>query len=169
MRIADFQAGAAAVHALQGDDESALSYYDLSLPALVAQGNPYHVAGSLLGKAELLFRRGEWAESRSLCEQAASLAEEAHLSEYQFRARVLAARLDHAGGSPDTGLERLAELIEETQEKPEQAALHYEIWQLTGDRSAGKAALTGYRDTARQSPSYINKRRLVELEAYFEA
>lgn len=92
-RMADFQASIAAVYAAQGDEATALAHYDLALPALLEQGVPYHVIGPLLGKAELLARRGQGAEARQLCAQAEALAIEADLPDFIRRSQALAASL----------------------------------------------------------------------------
>ena len=165
-RMADFQAGAAAVYAMKGDEETALAYYDLALPILQAQGVPYHLVGPLLGKAELLYWRGEWAAARALCEQAQTLAMETELSEHLRQSRVLAARLDFAEGRKSAGLQQLADLLDETEDETEQAALHYEVWQLTRERSPAEAALAGYQQAYQRAPAFVNQTRLEELREF---
>ena len=97
-RMADFQAGIAAVYAAKGDDATAMTYFDLALPVLLEQGVPYHIIGPLLGKAELLVRRGDWEEARELCVQAEAMATEMELPEYIRRSRALAAELEAVAG-----------------------------------------------------------------------
>jgi tetratricopeptide (TPR) repeat protein len=167
-RIADFQAGAAAVYVLMGDDETALAYYDLALPVLLEVGIPYHIAGPLLGKAELLFRRGDWAAARPLCEKAQELSTETELAEYAFRSRVLAARLDYAEGDDIGGLSKLKELLASAGEGEQKAALNYEVWRLTRDRTRAEAALNGYRQELAQAQSFVIRSRLAELQAFLE-
>ncbi|GAB4580698.1 MAG: BTAD domain-containing putative transcriptional regulator [Anaerolineales bacterium] len=164
--IAEFQAGAAAVYAIKGEEETALAYYDLALPVLLAQGVPYHLAGPLLGKAELLYRRGEWEGARALCKQANNLAKDTELAEYLHLSRVLTAKIDYAEGRKDAGLQRLNDLLTASEDEAEQAALHYEVWQLTRDRASAEAALAGYEELCQRIPSFFNRRRLGELREF---
>jgi predicted ATPase len=164
-RIADFQAGVAAVYAAQGDEETALAYYDLALPVLLEQGVPYHLVGPLLGKAELLYGRGEWATARALGEQAWALVADSEMYEYLWQSRLLAAKLDFAQGDEAAGRQQLAGLLAETKDEAEQAALTYELWRMTKEMAAAQTAVALYQQLCRRVPSYINKKRLAELEA----
>jgi tetratricopeptide (TPR) repeat protein len=92
--IAYHQAGAADVFLAKGDEETALSYYDQALPVLLAHGAPYYALDPLLSKAEILYRRGDWAAARALNEQALVLATELNLPEFISRGRALAAKID---------------------------------------------------------------------------
>ncbi len=165
-RIADFQAGLAAVYAAHGDEETALSHYDLALPALQEQGVPYHLAGPLLGKAELLFGRGEWQAARELTAQVRALSEEAGLGHYLRQAQIWEAKLASAAGDEASALARLADLLAQAEEGAEQAALHFEIWQLTGARSAAEAAAAGYQQATERRPTHANKKRLAQLQQF---
>lgn len=167
-RVADFQAGAAAVYALAGDDASALRYYDLALPVLLEQGVPYHLAGPLLGKAEILVRSGQLSPARSLCEQAQALTQETDLTEFYRQSRVLAARLDYAEGRHDAGLKQLTALLEEAGDESERAAIRYEIWRLTGERSDAESAYEVYRQAAARNPGFIQRKRMEELQAFLQ-
>jgi tetratricopeptide (TPR) repeat protein len=162
-RIGDFQAGAAAVYAAQGDQETALTYFDLALPALREQGIPYHLAGPLLGKAELLYGRGELGKARSLCEEARELAAVAEMPEYVWRGRLLSAKLDYAAGEESAGLRQLADMLAEAEDDDARAELNYELWRMTGERSWAEAAESGYRRAYASRPTYVNRSRIEEL------
>lgn len=165
-RMADFQAGLAAVYAARGDEETALTYFDLALPVLLAQGVPYHLAGPLLGKAELLYGRGEWPVARELVEQARALSEEASLGHHLRQAQIWEAKLAFAEGDESGALARLSALLAETESELEQAALQFELWQLTGERAAAAAAEAGYRRVTEHRPTHANRRRLAQLQQF---
>ncbi|NUM44640.1 MAG: tetratricopeptide repeat protein [Anaerolineales bacterium] len=164
--IAEFQAGLAAAHALKGDDETALGYYDLALPVLQAQGVPYHLVGPLLGKAELLYRRGDWIKAKSLVDEAKTLAQDVELAEFLHQSRILAIKLDYAEGNTREGLEQWRRLLSETEDETAQAALHYELWVLTHEQASAEAALAGYENVCLRVPSLINRRRLERLREF---
>ncbi len=163
-RIADFQAGLAAVYAARGDEETALTYYELALPALLAQGVPYHLAGPLLGKAELLYNRGDWQSASALVQQVRALSQEAGLEHYLRQAQIWEAKLAFAAGDKTTALAQLTNLLAQTEEVSEQAALHYELWQLTGDKTAAQAAATAYHQAYENHPTFTHKKRLQQLQ-----
>jgi DNA-binding SARP family transcriptional activator/predicted ATPase len=165
MRIADFQAGMAAVYAAQGDVETALTYYDLALPVLQEQDVLYHLVGPLLGKAELLYGRGEWAAARTLVEQAQGLVGDSELVEFAWQSRLLAAKLDFVQGDEAGGRQQMEAMLGETNEEAEQAALYYELWRMTQEITYAESAVLLYQPLCRRIPSYLNKKRLAELEA----
>lgn len=168
-RIADFQAGLAAVYANRGDEETALIHYDLALPALLAQGVPYHLAGPLLGKAGLLYKQGEWQAARDLVEQARALSEEAGLGHYLRQTHVWEAKLDFVAGDQTGALARLSAILTETEDELEQAALQFELWQLTGDHASAAAAEAGYRRATERRPTHANKTRLAQLQQFLSS
>jgi hypothetical protein len=118
----------------------------------------------MLGKAELLYKRREWAAARALCEQAQALAVESELREYIWQSRLLAVKLDFAIGDKSVGLQQLVDLLAETKDETEQAALYYERWQLTRDGPSAEAALKAYQRIYERVPSFFNKRRLEALQ-----
>ncbi len=164
--VADFQAGIAAVCAAQGDEEAALVHYDLALPTLLAQGIPYHLAGPLLGKAELLYGRGEWAAAQALVGQVRQLAEAAGLVDYLRQVRIWEAKLAFATGNEAGGRHLLAALLGETEDVLEQATLHYELWRMTGDRDTAVTAEASCRLAVERLPSYVNRQRLEQLRGF---
>lgn len=101
--IAYYQTGIASVYEATGDEETALRYYDLALPVLLEHDAPYYALGALMGKAKLLYRRGQWTAARALNEQAETLAAEAELAEFIEQSRALAAELDFVMGEGAEG------------------------------------------------------------------
>jgi predicted ATPase/DNA-binding SARP family transcriptional activator len=164
-RVAYFQSGIATVYQMKGDDETALVYYDLALPVLLAQATSYyHVVGPMLGKAELLFQKGDRAQAQALHDQAFAIATEVNLAEYILQSRMLGAKLAFAAGDPESARQQLLDLLAETVGEEEQAALHYELWQITQDGASAEAALLACQKTYDKVPSFVNKMRLEELQ-----
>lgn len=168
-RIAEFQAGMAAVYAAQGDRATALTYYDLALPALREQGIPYHLAGPLLDRAELQLERGQLVEARALCAEARELAAEAGLPEYVRRSRLLGAKVEFAAGEESAGLRQMIQLLAEAEAGQERAELQYELWRMTRERSRAEAAEIEYRRAFESRPSYSNRSRVQELQRFLAA
>jgi predicted ATPase/Tfp pilus assembly protein PilF len=163
-RIAYFQAGIALIYQLQGDAVTALEYYNLALPVLLAQASPFHIVGPLLNKAELFCQSGEWAAADALYEQVHALATETGLPEYLHKSRVLAAKLAFGKGAQEMARQQLAALLTETEDEGEQATLHYELWQMTKDTASHEAALTACQRAYDHMPSFVNQKRLQELQ-----
>jgi DNA-binding SARP family transcriptional activator/predicted ATPase len=161
--VAYCQNGMAAVYRAKGDWATAGRYYDLALPALLAQGSPIFALDPLLGKGELLYDQGDWPGARGLAEEALALALKADLPDRAWRSRLLLAKLDAATGAGD-GRALLLALLAETADEMAQAALHYELWRLTGEREEGETAVALYQRVVERTPAYAHKRRLAELQ-----
>jgi predicted ATPase/DNA-binding SARP family transcriptional activator len=164
-RIAHFQAGIAVVYQMKGDEETALSYYDLALPVLASQANPFHLVGPLLNKTELLIQQGEWSQAQELNERASKLATEMGFPEYIHRGHILTARLAFATGNKVASQQQLIDLLANTEDEIEQAELNYELWQMTQDKASAEAAFEAYKQACKHVPSFINKLRRNELES----
>jgi tetratricopeptide (TPR) repeat protein len=140
--------------------------------ALGRMMKPHNYLGLMLwDMADFYVRQQRHSEAQALNEQALALAIDADDGrvageDLLFKAQVLSVRIRVAMGQldlPDARVE-LEEMLAEARPGPQQAALHYELWQLdhTGDDHRCRAAEL-YRTLHLDKPSSEYRRRYEEL------
>ncbi len=149
----------------RGDYRQAVGYFEQTLPELRARGSKKVFAEVLLVYGEALLALQRVAEARSVQQEARALAMETGLPGLLSQSGILGARLSAAEGDQATAEEALRAMLISAQRPVEQAALHYELWRLSGASQHGQAALALYRSLAVQTANIVYRRRIEDLAA----
>jgi tetratricopeptide (TPR) repeat protein len=150
------------LYAAMGDDEQALHYFEQALPIQHRLGAKFYRAEVLQAKAELLFRRQDYAAARRDNVEAMRLAANLDGTQVLFEAQLLAAKLAYATGQQTEAIRHLQSMLAGGEDF-ELAAIHYELWQLNGSRAHAEAALKLYQELAGHQQDVEYQKRLTRL------
>jgi len=127
--------------------------------------SPHFLCFCLLHYAELLSSQSRHLESQPLAVEALDIATRVEDNEVLFGAAVLVVRLDVAFGRITTraAAERLRSMLAQWGQAHEQAALHYELWHLTGDEISARKAAVLYGELHQSTCNVFYSSRRSEL------
>ncbi|MBA2274259.1 MAG: tetratricopeptide repeat protein [Actinobacteria bacterium] len=127
--------------------------------------SPHFLCFCLQHYAELLDSQGRHLESQPLAVEALDIATRVEDSEVRFGAEVLVIRLDTALGriTTEVATERFRSLLAQGGQAHEQAALHYELWRLTGDEPSGRQAAALYGELHQSTCNVFYSSRRSEI------
>jgi len=125
--------------------------------------NKYYLGEYLIGKAEALFSLQCYEEARVISTEGLRIAEETGTKEYIFQGNVLSAKIELALGNVDAP-RRLEDMLQQTQDEAEIAALHYELWKMTHDEEHRQTAFNLYQSLYANTPNIEYKERMEEMQ-----
>jgi predicted ATPase/DNA-binding SARP family transcriptional activator len=152
------------VYAERGDVTEALACYDQAIPDWREINNKFELMKKVNSKANLLFGQGAYTAAQSLNDEGLQLAQELNNHSYSFTGRLLAAQLALAQEQTEAGQQQLEALLASAERPEEEAAVHYQLWQMGHDEAHGRAALARYEQLANQTPKTEYKKRAEELQ-----
>lgn len=158
------------VYKLTAEDELALEYYDQAITMNQEMGDRFNLCEALLGRGEVLMRRGDIVRARPLIEQGRNLADEVQRKEIQFRARLLEARLLAKTANKEEAYQKLTVMLsdlKDDQGSEGSAQIYYELWQIEKEPEYGRQALAFYQEAAARAPKIEYRARIDELSDYF--
>lgn len=158
------------VYRQTAEDELALDYYDQAIAMNEELGDRFNLCEALLGKGEVLMRRGDMARARPLIEQGRHLADEVQRKEIQFRARLLEARILAGTANKEEAYERLKRMLPDLEDddgSEASAQIYYELWQIEKEPEYGGQALALYRAAVARAPKIEYRTRIDELSDHF--
>jgi tetratricopeptide (TPR) repeat protein len=126
---------------------------------------PYLLCEFLPSLARLRAVQGRVAEAERNNDEALETADRIDHRHHRLHGRLLSIRLAHTGGRIDGRVaeERLRPLLEQWLEPAEQAAIHAELWELTGCAPSRDTAVKLFRDLYERAPSQESREYLVRL------
>lgn len=157
------------IYFAQKDYEDAMSCFDRAIVIAQDLGMKYFWADYLLRKADLTFQLKRRNTAKRLNDEGLKLAEEIGVNEFIFKGNVLAAKLDYAFGNMKKAEHFLQKMLENSENKSEQAMLHYELWKLCitcGEERREvhrKRALVLYNELYENIPKFEYKKKFDEL------
>ncbi len=151
------------IYRAQCDYKRALEPYDRALAIFRKLENKYCLCEYAIGKAEALFSLQRYEEAQELNTEGSRMAEEVGDKEYMFKGKVLSVRIAFALGDEDVP-RRLEEMLQQTQDEAEIAALHYELWQMTHHEPHRQTALKIYQRLYETTPNIEYKTRMDEMQ-----
>jgi tetratricopeptide (TPR) repeat protein len=153
-----------------GQAEIAMEQYEMALQntqkALARSeelGNQRHKAMGLIQQAQILLEQGQLESAELSLTEALQISEPIKEKILLFESHLLQARLWYALGEQDKAKIQLDKMLGQYDGPPDQARLHYHLWQLTGDEGSRETAVTLYQQLLTQTPSYQYRRHLNEL------
>lgn len=151
-----------------GDREQGLAYFDQAAEAFKGVRRSLTVARfAVIPKAKLLLEQGEIAAAEKTLSELQPFLDEAGRNPIVFESRLLQAKITAAQGRHSAAQQQLEELCAANLRPAEQAAVHYELWCLTGDAEHGRQALTHYQQLIAHAPNLTYRQRHTTLAKEF--
>ena len=151
------------IYKAKGNSDTAIVSYDRAIAILRELENKYYLSEYSIGKADALFSLQRSEEARALNAEGLQIAEETGMKEYIFQGKVLSAKIDFVLGNEDAP-HHLEEMLQQTKDDAEIAALHYELWKMTYTEDHRQKALNLYRMLYKTTPNIQYKTRMEELQ-----
>lgn len=147
-----------------GEMEQAAAHFARAAAAFPAVRRHLTVARlSITSRATFLLEQGQLQAAETVLAQVWPFLAEAGRNPVVFESRLLQAKIAAAHGDHAGAKEQLTGLLVANLRPAEQAAAHYELWQLTGEEEDGRQALAYYEQLAAHSPNVLYGRRLSTL------
>jgi predicted ATPase/DNA-binding CsgD family transcriptional regulator len=148
------------------DQEQAMAYLDQAAAAFQAARRPVTVARFvLIPRADLLLERGEIGAAAEALAQVEPYLVQAGRNPVVFASRLLEAKITAARGNQAEAQRQLAELLSTKLRLVEEAAVYYELWNVSGDGEYGREAFGRYERLAAGSPNLAYRHFLAALRA----
>jgi tetratricopeptide (TPR) repeat protein len=151
---------------LQGEYDRATPLFAHVLTLLPASTLPYHRCKYLYYFALLRYAQDRLEPAQDLNSQALSLAQDIQRREIHFKAMILDVHLQVKSGQIDSSqaAQTLTGYLKEWKSAPEQAALHYAIWQLLPEGDTGRRQAAGlYESLYAVAPRWEYRQRYQRL------
>ncbi|MCI0577372.1 MAG: tetratricopeptide repeat protein [Chloroflexi bacterium] len=145
--------------------ESALQNTQQAITRFRALANQRYTAMGLLQQAQILFRQGQSESAFLVLTEALQSSEPFQEKQVLFEGYLLRARLWSALGEQGKARAQLDTMLGHYGSPAEQAQLHYDLWQLTGDVSSKETATTLYQQLLAQTPNHQYRQHLKALLA----
>ncbi len=153
-----------------GEMGPAAAHFARAAAAFPAVRRPHTVARlSIISHATFLLEQSQPQAAESVLAQAWPLLAEASRNPIIFESHLLQVKISAAHGDHAGAKGQLTGLLATNLRPAEQAAAHFEWWQLTGEEEHGRQALARYQELAAHSPNLLYGRRLGTLRAWEEA
>ncbi len=148
-----------------GQYERSLQHYDQAIEVTRHIDAKLVLGNTLVEKGVVLAELGRTSDLDEATGEALHLAATLGNTELEFEARILAARSLHLRGHSQQAVQALGELEPKALQAVQQAALAYELYRLEPlDNQLRLRALELYRALYKQTPKYLFKARLEEVE-----
>lgn len=142
----------------------ALAHYEEAIELLGKLGARHILLEAMLNKAEVLLLREAYRDAQALTEKALQMTADLGLPGNEFfKGRVLAARIAFALHDKESARRQLHEMLNEQQDEPRQAELHYELWRMGQGETHAQVARKLYRRLYGRTPHVEYHRRLRAL------
>jgi predicted ATPase/DNA-binding SARP family transcriptional activator len=141
----------------------ALEFYDRAVTVYRKFDDPYSLSSALIDQALVSLALKRYAEAALLTREGLALAVAVRRKEYILHGRLRMAQIAYAEGQQETAQRQLKGLLNETTQNEEVAALHDQLWQMSGEECHRQAALDLYRELSRKTPDITYKNRLAAL------
>jgi tetratricopeptide (TPR) repeat protein len=149
-----------------GDVAQAFSHFEQAAEAFKSVRRPLTVGRfSTILKAKLLLELGEIEQAETALAELWPLLGQAGRNPVVVESGLLQAKIKAATGGLDEAQKQLEDLLSTNLRFHEQAAVHYELWQLTGSEEHGRQALIQYQQLADRSPNLTYRHRITTLRA----
>ena len=152
-----------ATHAKLGDLVQALDLYERALTLHRALDTRYHWAQTLLRKAEALYLRGDYTAAAEAQREGIAMARAIQRTDSIFEGELLSAKLALVQGQRVEAIDQLRRLLQRAGSDDEQATLHDELWQATGERFHAQRAAALYTRLLDRAPTVQYRQRLAML------
>jgi len=146
----------------QGQTETALTYFNRALSLTRKIGEKFIMTHVLIDKAGILFNQNRLAAARAVNDEGLHFAQELDQNDQILKA-TMAVKIDYSLGE-HSALNRLKQLLTETEKDADRADIHYELWKLTNKNHHRQPALTLYQKLFTKTPNIIYKNRIDELK-----
>ncbi|MEK7256369.1 MAG: tetratricopeptide repeat protein, partial [Bacteroidota bacterium] len=146
------------------DYKTSLDYYDQAIQLTRDIGNKLVLGLSLVEKGKVLIAMKEFDAAHQHWEEAATLAQELDHAEFLFETKLLAARIFIAKGENTKAKTILDGLLQRKLGKREEASVHFKLSKIEEGAGHREKALALYRELFEETPMFVFKVRMEELE-----
>lgn len=153
------------VEMAMGAFASALANTRLALQQFRALANERYISIGLLQEAQILFRLGERQSALLILQESLPIAERTQEKQVLFEGHLLLARLWAALGDIDKADDYLRSMLLLYPHLPEQAQIHYYLWQIAESRDSQALAIQLYEQLLHQTPNWQYRQHLANLLA----
>lgn len=152
------------VYFYKNNYKTSLKYYNQAIDVTRSIGNKLVLGFSLVEKANVLLEMDKISEARAALNEAFDLAEELGNPDLIFEAKILSAKVAFKEEKPNEAKATLEMLLTQKPDRKEEAAVHFELNKITKDPLHRLQALKLYRVLFKETPHYVFRQRLKELE-----
>lgn len=146
--------------------DRSLQYYNLAIDVTREINNKLVLGSSLAEKALVLLNSGLLEESRKIFEEADALAKELGNPDLLLEIQLLGLRIAKTEGEKEAVMETIRKSLPATSGKAEKAAFHFLAFETEPNAEDHYSALSLYRELFAQTPKYLYKQRIAQLEPW---
>lgn len=154
------------VHYFMGNYEKSLEYYNQAIDLTREINNKLVLGSSLSEKAIVLLSSGNLAESRKIHGEALTLATELGNPDLLLEVQLLGLQIEKEEGNGQEVLKKIRQMLPSTSGPAEKASLYFLAFEIDPNPEDHYQALSLYRDLIAQTPKYLYKQRLAQLEQW---
>lgn len=163
--IAKARKDIASVYAMLHKNDKAIKYYNKAIKVCRQINNRLILTQCLIEKGRTLVEMGDYASANTLYLEGLEAAEQLGNAELLFQAVLLEAIVFHYENLHDIALKTLDDLRQQKLSRRNEADLYYEFYRLQPDNDNHRQkALNLYRELYQETPKFLFKKRLEELE-----
>lgn len=153
-----------AIYLKKGDLTRAGEFLDRAINACHELQIKFYLPYYQLEKVDLLVMQNDLKAAADLNQEALTIAQEMGQSDNVFRSRVVTAKIEHLQGHSATAIAQFKNMQAEVEMPDEQAAVAFELWQISGEDEQRKKAQELYTKLYEETPNFIYKKRITRLE-----
>ena len=151
------------VYFFKNDFKTSLKYYDRAIEVTRGIGNKLVLGFSLVEKGGVLVSMGIIKDAQACIDESLEIAQELGNSDLIFEARILRSKIAFLEGKDTEGHTILSDLLKETTDKKELAAVYFELSKNTDIQKYKPKALALYEELYSETPHHLFKLRIKEL------
>ncbi len=145
--------------------DRSLHFYNRAIDVTRKIGNKLVLGFSLVEKGAVLIELNDLEALERVRDEALSLAGELGNPDLIFESTLLDARVHFAEGDPQTGIEILQQLLEQSISDDQSAAAYFDLWRMRPDcEEYREKALDAYRKLYEATPRFLFRQRIEEME-----
>ncbi len=154
------------VHFFMGNHGRSLEYYDRAIEVTREINNKLVLGNSLSEKSTVLLTTGNLEESRKIYEEVLALATDLGNPDLLFDVQLLGLRINQKAGNREETLRDIEKALSKNPGNAEKAALHFLAFEIEPNPKDHYQAISLYRDLFDQTPKFIYKQRIAQLEEW---
>ena len=150
----------------KGELQKSLEYYDQAIELTREIGNKLVLGSSLAEKAIVLLLSGHLEESRKIFHEARSLALSLGNPDLLLEIELLGLQIARKEGKKEEVLQAIRKALPNAEGEAEKAAFHFLAFETEPNETDHEQALTRYRALFAQTPKFLYKKRISQLEQW---
>ena len=154
------------LHYFMGNYEKSLEYYNQAIELTREISNKLVLGSSLSEKAIVLLASGNLSESRKIHGEALTLAWELGNPDLLLEVQLLGLRIAKEEGKAEEVMNQIQKMLPSTEGPAEKASLYFLAFEIHPNPEDHYRALSLYRELYAQTPKFLYKQRIHQLEQW---